>query len=146
MGWRYFANRHAADTGEYHALQHIQTAVLGDIFPVLCLQPLLGDDLEGVLCFAGLPDAVDLPLLGGIDALLDQFACGLTAFPGFRERNSRVFAKRKHAGLAIQCEAVSPSLDSVGLDFEVEPALVIQAVELLPGLGVAAVRVGKHGG
>ncbi|MCY1308497.1 hypothetical protein D9M70_585110 [compost metagenome] len=76
--------------------------------------------------------------------MLDQFACGLAAFPGFRERNSRVFAKRKHAGLAIQCEAVSPSLDSVGLDFEVEPALVIQAVELFPGLGVAAVRVGKH--
>ena len=78
--------------------------------------------------------------------MLDQFACGLAAFPGVRERNGRVFAKRKHAGLAIQCETVSPSLDSVGLDLEGEPALIIQAVELLPGLGVPAVRVGKHGG
>ena len=132
------ADGHLADLAKHHTLQHVQAPVLGDVFPVFGLQPLARHLLEGDLGVAGLLDAVDLPLLGGVDALLDELARGLAPVS--------CLAQGEHAGLTLQREPVAPSLHAAGLDLKAQAAVVCEPVELGLGFGVATVGVGQHGG
>ena len=107
---------HLADLAKHHAFQHVQAPVLGDVFPVFGLQPLARHLLEGDLGVAGLLDAVDLPLLGGVDALLDELARCFAPVSCLGQADGGVLAQGEHAGLALQREPVAPSLHAAGLD------------------------------
>ena len=89
--------------------------------------------------------ALKLPMLDGVDALLDQLPRFLALVPRFGKADGRVVAQREPRPLAAQLEAVAPSLHPIGLHFEVKAAKVIQAVELLLRFGSTAVGICKHG-
>ena len=90
-------------------------------------------------------EALKLPILNGIDALLDQLSRFLALVPRFGKADGGVVAQREPRPLAAQLEAVAPSLHPIGLHFKVKAAKVIQAVELLLRFGSTAVSICKHG-
>ena len=134
-----------ADAGEYHPLQHVQAAFLGDVFPVPQGQPFFGDRLKSIGGILFALEALKLPILNGIDALLDQLSRFLALVPRFGKADGGVVAQREPRPLAAQLEAVAPGLHPVGLHFEVKAAKVIQAVELPLRFGSSAVGICKHG-
>jgi len=140
------ADGHLADLAKHHTLQHVEAAVLGDVFPVFGLQPFACHLLEGDLGIAGLLDAVDLPLLGRVYPLSDQLACGLAPLSRFSQADGGVLAQGEHTGLALQREPVAPGLHAAGLDLQAQAAMVCEPVELGLRFGVATVGVGQHGG
>ena len=139
------ALRELADAGENHPLQHVQAAFLGDVLPVPQSQPLFGDGLEGIGGILFALEALKLPMLDGVDALLDQFPRFLALVPRFGKADGGVVAQCEPRSLAAQLEAVAPSLYPIGLHFEVKAAKVIQAVELLLRFGSTAVGICQHG-
>ncbi len=139
------AHRELADAGEDHPLQYVQAAFIGDVLPVPQSQPLFGDGLEGIGGILFALEALKLPMLDGVDALLDQLPRFLALVSRFGKADGGVVAQRKSRPLTAQPEAVAPSLDPIGLHFEVKAAKVIQAVELLLRFGSTAVGICKHG-
>ncbi|MNN72932.1 hypothetical protein D3C81_1890100 [compost metagenome] len=87
------AHREFANAGEDHPLQHVQTAFLGDVLPVPQGQPFLGDSLEGVGGILFALKALKLPVLNGIDALLDQLPRLLAPVTGFGKADGGVVAE-----------------------------------------------------
>lgn len=139
------AHRELADAGEDHPLQHVQAPLLGDVLPVPQSQPLFGDGLEGIGGILFALEALKLPVLDGVDALLDQLPRFLALVSRFSKADGRIVTQREPRSLAAQLEAVAPSLYPIGLHFEVKAAKVIQAVELLLRFGSTAVGICKHG-
>jgi len=67
-------DRQHTDFWKNDALQHVEAALLGHLLPVLHGYPLAGYRLEGGRTLLYPLDFVELTLMGGVDALLDQGA------------------------------------------------------------------------
>jgi len=80
-------------------------------------QPLFGDDLEGIGGILFALEALKLPVLNGVDILLDQLSRFLALVTRFGKVDGGVITQREPRSLAAQLEAVAPSLDSIGLHF-----------------------------
>ena len=63
-----------ADLREHRALQHVQPPGLGHRFPILQSEPFRGHGLEDGYIFLAALDAVQLAMVGQVDARLDQRA------------------------------------------------------------------------
>src|SRR5690606_39681559 len=126
-------------------VQQDLSACISDVLPVPQSLHIFGDGIEGIGGILFALEALKLPVLDGVDALLDQLPRFLALVPRFGKADGGVVAQRKPRSLAAQLEAVAPSLYPIGLHFEVKAAKVIQAVELLLRFGSTAVGICQHG-
>ncbi|MNY17312.1 hypothetical protein D3C86_1506220 [compost metagenome] len=138
------SHRHRADLWKDNPVHHVQASLLGDRLPVLGLQPLLGDKLKRILRLADLSDPIDLSLLSRTDTLLHELARALTELPCLRQLDVWIVAQRVHTGIAVERITIPPRLHSRRLDLQVEAFVIVEPIQFLPWLCIAAMRIREH--